>query len=75
MVVGRNRREEKRSDLVVVRSGIIHMGKGGLGKPVGFDVARVVKVRTVKEGDLIEFELDYDEMRGSKESNDKGQAG
>jgi hypothetical protein len=51
------------------------MGKGGLGKPVGFDVARVVKVRAVKEGDLIEFELDYDEMRGSKESNDKGQAG
>jgi hypothetical protein len=73
LVVGRNRREEERCDEVVARSGTIRkvMGRKGLGKLAGFGVARVVRIRTVKEGRFIEFEMDYDEMRTRIEEEGK----
>lgn len=73
LVVGRNRREEERTDEIVAKSGKKRkvMGRKGLGKLAGFGVARVVRIRTVKAGEFLEFEMDYDEMRRRVEEEGK----
>jgi hypothetical protein len=73
LVVGRNRREEERTDEIEAKSGIKRkvMGRKGLGKLAGFGVARIVRVKTVKSGNFIEFEMDYDEMRRRIEEEGK----
>lgn len=62
LVVGRDRRkatgEKSRNGLRTV------MGRKGLGKLAGFGIARIVEVRTVREGWLCHFEMDFGAMTG-----------
>lgn len=64
LVVGRARRQEENKDYVE-KDGKKRdvMGRKGIGKLAGFGVADVVHIRTVKDGEFIEFELDYGEMK------------
>lgn len=71
LVVGRDRRKaedkdyaEKDGDRRLV------MGRKGIGKLAGFGIADLVKIRTVKNGQFIEFELDYGEMQNEAERGD-----
>ena len=60
LVVGRDRRAASgrgRTD-----SGRLVMGRKGLGKLAGFGIAEVVEVRTVREGWLTHFRMDFVQM-------------
>lgn len=64
LVIGRNRRQDEGKD--AIRKGNSTrkiMGRKGIGKLAGFGVADIVKVHTRKDGEYIEFELDYGKMR------------
>jgi Histidine kinase-, DNA gyrase B-, and HSP90-like ATPase len=59
LVVGRDRRKvqgEKTS------GGRVVMGRKGLGKLAGFGIARIVEVRTVRNGWLTHFAMDFEQM-------------
>ena len=43
------------------------MGRKGIGKLAGFGVARKMKVISVKERRLVEFDLEYDEIRNRED--------
>jgi len=64
LVVGRNRREAEGDDMVEVR-GMTRpvMGRKGIGKLAGFGVAGEVRVKTFKDGQYVEFVLDYEQMK------------
>jgi len=59
LVVGRDKRkaEGDRSP-----GGRLLMGRKGLGKLAGFGIARIVEVRTVRDGWLTHFSMDFTEM-------------
>ena len=64
LVVGRDRRTEE-GDLSQKFGKIPRrrvMSRKGIGKLAGFGIARVVEVRTVKDGKITHFEMDFDEM-------------
>ncbi|MUV87809.1 hypothetical protein GJ631_14925 [Natronomonas sp. CBA1123] len=64
LVVGRNRRQDEGKDVVEIEDKERKvMGRKGIGKLAGFGVADIVQLRTVKNGEFVEFELDYGEMR------------
>ena len=66
LVVGRDKRKAEGSDTVTYDGQVRKMiGRKGLGKIAGFGVAGLVCVRTVRDGQFVEFEMDYDEMRRS----------
>lgn len=69
LVVGRNKRQDEDRDFEE-KDGErrMVMGRKGIGKLAGFGIADVVRIRTTKDGQYIEFELDYGEMR--KEANE-----
>ena len=65
LVVGRDRRAdqgEKSGDRQV-------MGHKGIGKLAGFGIARVVEVRTVRDGELTHFRMDFREMTEAGRAN------
>ncbi|WP_435360417.1 ATP-binding protein [Haloarchaeobius sp. DFWS5] len=64
LVIGRDRRQDEEKD-TVEKDGKQRkvMGRKGIGKLAGFGVADVVVIRTVKDGNFVEFEMDYGEMR------------
>ncbi len=43
------------------------MGRKGIGKLAGFGIAENIILRSVKNGELVEFTLDYDELRNKEE--------
>ena len=58
LVIGRDRREEGK---FTAKNRPV-MGHKGLGKLGCFGIARMIEVRTVKDGRLTHFRMDYDEM-------------
>lgn len=64
LVVGRARREEEGTDEITV-DGVPRkiMGRKGIGKLAGFGVAGAVALRTVRNGQFVEFVMDYDKMK------------
>lgn len=60
LVVGRDRRKANGTDRSP--AGRIVMGRKGLGKLAGFGIAKVVEVRTVRDGWLTHFQMDFDRM-------------
>ncbi|WP_135828932.1 ATP-binding protein [Halorussus halobius] len=73
LVVGRNRRDDENRDVVEIR-GMERpvMGRKGIGKLAGFGVAGKVVITTYKDGQYVEFELDYDQMK--EEGNEENPA-
>ncbi|MCF2240504.1 ATP-binding protein, partial [Halobacterium salinarum] len=72
LVVGRNRRQDEDKDYVE-KDGHRRkvMGRKGIGKLAGFGIADNVRIWTCKDGEYVEFELDYGEMRQeAKEGED-----
>ncbi|MFP9060991.1 ATP-binding protein [Natrialbaceae archaeon A-chndr2] len=64
LVVGRNRRQNNGTDEVQFNGESRKvMGRKGIGKLAGFGVASVVNVWTYKNGEFVEFEMDFDEMQ------------
>lgn len=73
LVVGRKRREEEGTDIVEVNGKQRRViGRKGLGKLAGFGVAGQVELLTRKNGEYVEFRMDYDEMQRSLSEEDKG---
>lgn len=67
LVVGRDRRVAEHTDRTAADRPL--MGRKGLGKLAGFGVAEVVEVRTVREGWLTHFAMDFVKMtRGGEAS-------
>jgi hypothetical protein len=58
--IGRNRRKETRQELTPKKRPI--MGRKGIGKLAAFGVARLIQVRTIRDGQALCFEMDYDQM-------------
>lgn len=72
LVVGRDRRQDEGKDFVE-KEGLNRkvMGRKGIGKLAGFGIAELVRIRTVKDGEFVEFELNYGEMqRKAKQGDD-----
>lgn len=64
LVVGRNRRIDEGDDVTELDGEERKvMGRKGIGKLAGFGVADVINVWTCKDGEYIEFELDYSDMQ------------
>lgn len=64
LVVGRNRRIDEDNDTTELDGETRKvMGRKGIGKLAGFGVADVINVWTCKDGEYIEFELNYGAMR------------
>lgn len=64
LLIGRDRRAEEGN---LTGGGRLVMGRKGLGKLAGFGIARVVEVRTVRNGRLTHFRMDFEEMtRGGR---------
>jgi hypothetical protein len=64
LLVGRNRRTtegDKTKAYGKVRPRKV-LGRKGIGKLAGFGIANIVEVRTVKDGEVTQFELDFEEM-------------
>jgi hypothetical protein len=63
LVVGRNRRDEE-TETIKLPDGTERkvMGRKGLGKLAGFGIADQVYVRTCRDGNFIEFVMDYAKM-------------
>lgn len=59
LLIGRDRRAAEGNR---TRGGRRIMGRKGLGKLAGFGIARIVEVRTVSEGWLTHFRMDFDKM-------------
>lgn len=59
--IGRNKRKASNSDCSP-KLGRKVMGRKGLGKLAGFGIANVVQVRTIKNGVLTEFKMDFSKM-------------
>lgn len=59
LLIGRDRRA---AEGTVTPDGRPVMGRKGLGKLAGFGIARVVEVRTVRNGWLTHFRMDFEEM-------------
>lgn len=70
LVVGRNRRQAEGKDYTE-KDGRRRevMGRKGIGKLAGFGIADVVSIRTCKDGEFVEFELDYGEMKREAEQD------
>lgn len=66
LVVGRDRRQANRTDRTPGDRAV--MGRKGLGKLAGFGIAKVVEVRTVHDGWLTHFVMDFDRMTEGGES-------
>jgi RecB family endonuclease NucS len=66
LVVGRDRRADQgeRTD-----GNRVVMGHKGLGKLAGFGIARIVEVRTVRDGELTHFRMDFDDMTKGGKAN------
>lgn len=60
LVVGRNRRRSNRTDRT--DGGRPVMGHKGLGKFAPLGVAATVRVRTVRDGELTDFAMDYESL-------------
>lgn len=71
LVVGRNRRQDEGKDYAE-KDGMRRkvMGRKGIGKLAGFGVADVVRIWTCKDGEFVEFELDYGEMKREAEEDE-----
>ena len=64
LVIGRNRRTDEGTDTIEVNGKTRQLlGRKGLGKLAGFGVAGKVGINTCKDGQFIEFLMDYDNMR------------
>jgi hypothetical protein len=61
LVVGRDRRRAEKSDRTRLKNRAV-MGRKGLGKLAGFGIARIMEVRTVRDGWLTHFSMDFDRM-------------
>jgi len=74
LVVGRRKREEEGTDTIVVNGKPRKViGRKGIGKLAGFGVAGRVEIRTRKNGEFVEFRMDYDEMQRKLAEEDKGE--
>lgn len=60
LVVGRDRRKAEQTDRTAGNRPV--MGRKGLGKLAGFGIAKIVEVRTVRDGWLTHFAMDFDRM-------------
>jgi len=58
LVIGRNRREAEKTDRSP--NGRPLMAHKGLGKLAGFGIAKILEIRTVKDGKLTHFRMDFD---------------
>ena len=63
LLVGRNRRAEgdKTKAYGKIKSRKV-LGRKGIGKLAGFGIANIVEVRSIKNGEITHFQLDFDEM-------------
>ena len=63
LIIGRNRREDTKTESPPFNRP--PTGKKGLGKLALFGIAKTITIRTVKNGLLNEFELDFDKLTTS----------
>lgn len=73
LVVGRDRRDEL-GDLSDTFKGMARrkvMSRKGIGKLAGFGIASIVEVRTIKNGQVTHFRMDFDAMTKGKGYVDK----
>ena len=74
LIVGRHRREDEDADEVVVNGRTRSIiGRKGLGKIAGFGVAGWVEILTRKDGQSIEFRMDYDKMQAKLSEENKAE--
>lgn len=64
LVIGRNRREENESDVSSVKHRLV-TGKKGLGKLAVFGVANIINVRSVSNGFVNSFTMNYSKIRST----------
>ena len=73
LLVGRDRRPNQ-SGWTEEYNGLISrkvQGRKGIGKLAGFGIANLISVRTVKDGEIAHFEMDYDELTKSSSFTDE----
>ncbi len=70
LIVGRDRRKEEGEFTKGTGSTRRIQGHKGLGKLAGFGIANLVEVRTVKNGWLTHFAMDYDKIERTKIASD-----
>ncbi len=69
LVIGRNRREENNTDESPIKHRLV-TGKKGLGKLAVFGVANIIRVTSIKDGQINAFEMNYKDIRS--QSGDDG---
>ena len=62
LMLGRNRRADGGG---FSRGGRPVLGRKGIGKLAGFGIAKIVEVRTVRDGWFTSFEMNYDDITGA----------
>ena len=65
LVIGRNRRTAENTDKTL--GGRPLMAHKGLGKLAGFGIARIVEIKTVSNGKLTHFRMDFDVLDSLKQ--------
>jgi uncharacterized protein (TIGR02391 family) len=64
--IGRNRRDEGQ---IKSPSGRTMTGKKGLGKLALFGIGDTIEVTTVKKGEMVQFRMNWQDLKNTKESN------
>lgn len=67
LVIGRNRREEEKTD--VTSGGRPLMAHKGLGKLAGFGIAKILEVRTISNGKLTHFRMSFSDLDKLKQGD------
>lgn len=62
LIVGRDRRENERTDITPAPLSRRVMGRKGIGKFSAFGIAKEIEIESVKEGAPSRFRMNYDEM-------------
>ena len=62
LIVGRDRRENERSDETPAPFKRRIMGRKGIGKFSAFGIAKEIDIESVKEGEISHFQMNYDKM-------------
>ena len=62
LIIGRDRRDDEKSDKTPPPHKRKIMGRKGIGKLSAFGIAKEIVVESVKEGEVIHFRMNYDEL-------------
>ena len=62
LIIGRDRRDDEKSDRTLPPHKRKIMGRKGIGKLSAFGIAKEIVVESVKEGEVSHFRMNYDEL-------------